>query len=248
MSVFSCEGLGGLQCSGNGICSDGDCVCDPGHGGNVCQIDYAPVSGAPYSCPSVNGTLCDGHGTCEEGECVCYFAWGGKACEMQLHKTGFCNLYRACAECVAFGQKCTENCNNSAVFRLVEELPTSGMDHIFHRCRYRSDIHQCSFFYQLGTELLNGKKVILVKSCPDWLIALLGSSTAPTVARQPDGQTMSPIVVAIEVTSAKPTRSAEKGDSKGHAGSGSLPAAGTCQTVWLLFLCLIFIKISFTIL
>ena len=135
--------------------------------------------------------------------CVCDVNWGGEACVV-TRRSGFCNTYRRCAECTAFGTKCSANCNATAIFQLVEELPSSASDYIFHRCRYRSSLHHCTFFYQLGKETVNGKKVILVKTCPDWLISLKGIGTETTQRTNATGLatgfTWSAIVPA-EVTS-----------------------------------------------
>ena len=178
--LFSCAIRNGLPCSGNGICSEGVCYCYVGHTGYACEVDdviltnpVTPVTLPETTCPTVHGLTCNWHGTCVNSKCVCEAPWGGQACEDNPLEQ-FCDEHWECAECIAFGLDCEVNCTSpSTIYRLVDNItPTAG--DMF--CRHKSDIMSCSFYYQLSPEQENGDDVVLVQSCPDWLIALTGSS------------------------------------------------------------------------
>lgn len=276
-NICRCQGEGGLLCSDNGICSDGICYCYPGHGGTLCELDDNTVlvdefststtTGSPLGvkfkpstttvasldvdstqCPILNGQVCNEHGRCVNGFCVCDVNWGGEACGV-TRRSGFCNAYRRCAECTAFGIKCATNCNTTAIFQLVENLPSSASDYIFHRCRYRSSLHQCSFFYQLGKETVSGKKVILVKSCPDWLISLRGigieTTERPNVTGLATGLTWS-VIVPINITSPgiKPVNTEQENDAKGQTDKDDLPSSVHNMTIGLWYTFLWFVLAS----
>ena len=178
--LFSCVIRNGLPCSGNGICSEGVCYCYVGHTGYACEVNdviltnpVTPVTLPETNCPTVHGLTCNWHGTCVDGKCVCDAPWRGQVCEDNPLEQ-FCDEHWECAECSAFGLDCEVNCTSpSTIYRLVDNItPTAG--DMF--CRHKSDIMSCSFYYQLSPEQENDKDVVLVQSCPDWLMALTGSS------------------------------------------------------------------------
>ena len=57
------------NCSGNGVCLDGKCLCNKGFGGPDC---------AQKECVPAN---CSGHGTCADGNCNCDSGWDGVGCD-----------------------------------------------------------------------------------------------------------------------------------------------------------------------
>ena len=252
VNFSSCRGLGGLPCSGNGICSEGVCYCYIGHSGPLCEIDditvdhegliaSATTDGTPSvsGCPTINGQVCNGHGSCVNRLCTCETPWSGESCERN-QQTEFCNENRHCAECTAFELKCAENCNSSTVFRLVKSIPPPSMGRIF--CRHKSSIHHCSFYYQLSKEIDSGKNVVLVQSCPDWLIALVGSSAAIlNKTAVGDQSTEAPALttsVSPETTSSAEESSGDSG-TKEQSGTSSLPNSVTCASynMQILLLC-----------
>ena len=178
--LFSCAIRNELPCSGNGICSEGVCYCYVGHAGYACEVDdviltnpVTPVTLPETNCPTVHGLTCNWHGTCVDGKCVCDAPWRGQACEDNPLEQ-FCDEHWECAECIAFGLDCEVNCTSSStIYRLVENISPTAEDMF---CRHKSDIISCSFYYQLSPEQENSKDVVRVQPCPDWLIALTGSS------------------------------------------------------------------------
>ncbi|XP_072297564.1 tenascin-R isoform X2 [Eucyclogobius newberryi] len=55
------------DCSGQGICVEGECVCDRDFGGDNCSEPRCPAD-------------CSGRGLCIDGECVCEESYTGEAC------------------------------------------------------------------------------------------------------------------------------------------------------------------------
>ena len=51
-----------MDCSGNGKCINGKCLCDAKWMGPGCE---------EYRCPITNGFMCSNHGTCNNGTCDC---------------------------------------------------------------------------------------------------------------------------------------------------------------------------------
>jgi len=60
----------------NGVCSDGECLCNPGRAGKACEM----VSVCPQNC--------SGHGVCKPGakmgECQCSEGWCGADCNTKM--------------------------------------------------------------------------------------------------------------------------------------------------------------------
>lgn len=80
-----------LECSLNGKCVNGKCVCDKDKGfkGDVCVIPSCP--GWPLDCT--------GHGTCNKAtlKCLCASGWSGNACDVpDCPGTPDCNGRGAC--------------------------------------------------------------------------------------------------------------------------------------------------------
>ncbi|XP_072025321.1 uncharacterized protein [Amphiura filiformis] len=78
------------ECSGNGLCMDGTCECEPGWWGEVCEV---------AGCPG-EGKDCSGHGDCNSvlHQCFCYPGWTGDGCEIpdcagepDCNNKGYCN-------------------------------------------------------------------------------------------------------------------------------------------------------------
>mmetsp|Transcript_26545 Transcript_26545/g.61990 ORF Transcript_26545/g.61990 Transcript_26545/m.61990 type:complete len:1143 (+) Transcript_26545:186-3614(+) len=93
-------------CNGHGSCDDpGTCQCDPGWAGDECDVQLV--------CPSQD---CSGHGTCSFGLCTCMQGFQGPNCAMPTHSCsppcgphGICNPTANQCECEAgfFGPSCT---------------------------------------------------------------------------------------------------------------------------------------------
>ncbi|XP_067662212.1 multiple epidermal growth factor-like domains protein 8 [Haliotis asinina] len=64
------------HCNGNRMCVEDKCVCIPGHGGYMCEIEL---------CPN-NCSISVGQGFCHEvyGVCICKPGFGGSACDMNI--------------------------------------------------------------------------------------------------------------------------------------------------------------------
>ena len=66
-------------CAGHGACHHGECHCNPGWGGAVCEI-------LKTTCPE----QCSNHGTfsTESGNCVCDAKWTGVDCSVGKDPSG----------------------------------------------------------------------------------------------------------------------------------------------------------------
>lgn len=68
-----------IQCSGRGICIQGECECEKRANfeeiisGKYCECDN-------FSCDRFQGLICGGCGTCECGICRCNAGWTGEDC------------------------------------------------------------------------------------------------------------------------------------------------------------------------
>jgi hypothetical protein len=63
-----CDPPGQAACSGHGLCFQGVCTCDFGHGGALCEYD---------DCAAV---ICENGGACHSGNCICASTWAGPTC------------------------------------------------------------------------------------------------------------------------------------------------------------------------
>ena len=76
------------NCNGRGNCVLGKCVCNPGYGGNHCQIGIKcnGSSVTMFFIFAFSGTcpiLCNGNGNYKFGECHCHPGWKGKECQLR---------------------------------------------------------------------------------------------------------------------------------------------------------------------
>lgn len=69
-----------LDCSGHGTCNCGQCECDAGYGGDLCQCDNTNCR------VDVNNNMCSGHGACDCGTCKCSEGWEGPDCGCSTSK------------------------------------------------------------------------------------------------------------------------------------------------------------------
>nr|ATB53129.1 integrin beta [Solen grandis] len=179
LGSYMCRGQNGQLCSGVGSCYHGVCTCDIGYIGRVCEFStentHDPTTtremttttelvqpDSVIACIGNNEGVCSGNGVCQNGACVCMPGWSGIVCELYQAK-GFCETYRACAECTAFMEACPSKCQIMADFYLVFDFPSGSST--FHRCRGRSASRRCSFYYQLESTSGSGGKYIMVKTC-----------------------------------------------------------------------------------
>jgi len=73
-----------MNCSGNGICHQGTCFCDPGFDGADC--------GRALSCPS----NCSHHGLCKNGRCYCDPGLKGSDCSIHVLCSRNCSYRGVC--------------------------------------------------------------------------------------------------------------------------------------------------------
>lgn len=71
--VDTCKTGCPANCSNNGTCTSGACVCKPGYLGGDCSMKCAAVA-----CPG--GGNCSGHGSCAAGVCTCTGGYSGADC------------------------------------------------------------------------------------------------------------------------------------------------------------------------
>lgn len=112
------------DCSKNGKCVRGECVCDNGYGKyfNNGFEDMRPVAGSQNDCSEklcLND--CSGKGTCEEGKCMCRSGYSGedcsfKKCANDCSEHGVCSQPAGVCQCFPgfVGDDCgEEECPNS---------------------------------------------------------------------------------------------------------------------------------------
>lgn len=98
-----------VLCSGNGVFSNGGCICHEGFKGQECEI-------SSNTCVQPN---CNGNGRCMPyGQCECYQSWTGEFCEeaacfqtCTLH--GICVKGRCYCESGWFGDSCEFEINSA---------------------------------------------------------------------------------------------------------------------------------------
>ncbi|XP_019646039.1 PREDICTED: uncharacterized protein LOC109486623 [Branchiostoma belcheri] len=78
------------ECSGNGVCENGECRCSDNWRGSLCEIPGCPGEGED----------CSGHGECNsvQHKCFCFPGWSGNGCETpdcpgepDCNNRGYCN-------------------------------------------------------------------------------------------------------------------------------------------------------------
>ncbi|KAH3894196.1 hypothetical protein DPMN_018353 [Dreissena polymorpha] len=152
-------------------------------GNNTVEVANFPVmereTVVPLSaCSATERDPCNGNGRCRSGACDCMPGYSGFRCELSS-SVGFCNTYRACAECTAFLEVCPDSCAYMAQFNLVYGFPTT-VSSGFGSCRSRSAVRRCSIFYMQESETPQGWKTIIVKPCPSEMDPL--SSVPPFIS------------------------------------------------------------------
>lgn len=114
------------DCSGNGKCVDGQCVCATGYGlgpgkagPNVCFDDVCPVD-------------CGEHGLCKNNQCVCQEGWQGPACRLpkcvnDCSGHGSCYFLNAnsLGECVCDSGFALPDCAQPAVYAQLPSCPNA---------------------------------------------------------------------------------------------------------------------------
>jgi hypothetical protein len=116
------------QCSGNGKCESGKCICRSGFVGEDCSEEYCPANCngkgvcKNWACECFDGyegvscnrkscaTGCEKHGACENGTCICNKGFTGSACQKLICKAD-CNGRGLCINtkaCVAHSDNCTK--------------------------------------------------------------------------------------------------------------------------------------------
>ncbi|XP_048395948.1 tenascin-R isoform X4 [Stegostoma tigrinum] len=96
-SVQCCQS----NCSGHGLCIDGQCLCDQGYTGQDCS---------ELQCPG----NCSGHGLCVEAECVCETPYTGEDCGQlrclnNCSQNGQCNQGTCSCQEGYTGQDCGQD-------------------------------------------------------------------------------------------------------------------------------------------
>ena len=59
-----------LDCGQHGECQGGECVCQHGWGGGLCEVQQCEAR-------------CEQHGQCVNGSCVCQQGWNGRHCSLE---------------------------------------------------------------------------------------------------------------------------------------------------------------------
>ncbi|MCJ8729107.1 hypothetical protein PDJAM_G00102370 [Pangasius djambal] len=127
------------ECSGNGVCECGRCVCSGHFSGQYCECNDA-------SCERFDNKICNGKGQCKCGKCECQTNYTGSACECSTEMRGCtrkygklcsgqgkckcnrcecnanfvghdcsqitnpCPVYQPCMACTLSGKNCSEMC------------------------------------------------------------------------------------------------------------------------------------------
>ena len=82
-----------VTCENNGVCLDGDCVCEDGFGGTDCATDYC----AELTCDATGGVATAVTGGCD---CVCNEGYEGEDCAT-LSRDKFLGSYDVTSTCTS---------------------------------------------------------------------------------------------------------------------------------------------------
>jgi len=117
---------GAPECSGNGKCVEGQCICAAGFGKgagksglNICSDEVCPVD-------------CGEHGLCKNNQCVCQEGWQGPACRLpkcvnDCSGHGSCYFLNAnsLGECVCDAGFALPDCAQPAVYAQLPSCPNA---------------------------------------------------------------------------------------------------------------------------
>ena len=130
----ACDRANGHLCSGHGVCSCGECVCEPPWSGPACDCRQDPDRCRSPDSPDV---LCSNRGECPCDRCVCTAEWyTGEFCEVCETCQSICLNLKPCVECLAFGEELpydedegsgglvsNRNCSDLCPFEYMERRP-----------------------------------------------------------------------------------------------------------------------------
>mmetsp|Transcript_43187 Transcript_43187/g.78543 ORF Transcript_43187/g.78543 Transcript_43187/m.78543 type:complete len:922 (-) Transcript_43187:19-2784(-) len=74
---------------GHGVCESGQCVCQNGWAGDVCDLYIGGTGSSVEDCS--DRAYCSDHGTCSDGICSCHAGWTGISCATQVVCPHHCN-------------------------------------------------------------------------------------------------------------------------------------------------------------
>jgi len=103
-----------LDCSGNGLCLNGMCVCNVGFTGPACDgVTCAPGFGGPQCDVHLCPNDCTGRGLCFDGECSCSDTFVGRDCSLPMKCLDPCQ--HACQRGEAAGTPACNFCVGSCL-------------------------------------------------------------------------------------------------------------------------------------
>ncbi|XP_075900633.1 integrin beta-1-like isoform X2 [Nelusetta ayraudi] len=162
---FNCDRSNNKLCGGHGQCVCRVCNCDANYTGSACDCSLDEST-----CIAKNGQLCNGRGSCECGICKCSDAkFQGPTCEVCPTCPGICIEHKDCVQCLAFEEKCSQNCSNYHVVKVKDQdkLPQPNDQNFpLRHCKVR-DENDCWFIYTYAVRN-NTKEVYVLETleCP----------------------------------------------------------------------------------
>lgn len=107
------------DCSGNGVCEELGCYCDPGWSENDCSTETACRLD------------CNDHGQCDEYECVCYAGYYGAYCQGLIGCPNNCTsasqgICQDSSECLCYSGYTGEDCSLREDWKLCQDLCING--------------------------------------------------------------------------------------------------------------------------